>query len=106
MLQSEHPSPVSSQAILKTGGSAENCAGWLFSSGRPSGHFLRPVLEQTELVVAQPLQEPCAMAALLWLPSFQKFLKPVQSVALNSRNNWFFRPLRKSVIYADEVWCN
>lgn len=38
--------------------------------------------------------------------ALQVVLKPVPSVALNSRNNWFFQVLRKSVIYVAEVWHN
>lgn len=39
------------------------CSQCLFSSGRPSGHFPSPSLEQTKLVLAQLQQEPCAMTA-------------------------------------------
>ena len=95
--------------ILQIGRSAENHAGWLFSSRRPSGHCASPIMEQTKSVLAQQPQEPRAMAACLWLPfllGFWKFLNPVWSVRLNHRNNWFFRLLRNPVTYEDEIWCN
>lgn len=99
VLQSKHPSSVSNQVIFKIGGSAENCAGCLFFS--ESGHFPSSTSEQTESVVAQPLQEPCAVVALLWLHFLQGLLDVSETSAIYGS-----RQLEQLVFQAVEKVCD
>ena len=94
--QSVHPlwAPV----ILQIGRSAENHAGRLFSSRRPSGHCASPVMEQTKSVLAQRPQEPRAMAARLWPPFLLgcwKFLSPLWSVGSQPQEELVFQAVEK-----------